>query len=62
MQDLRCLLGQHWSIGIGTSSDHVLLSCHRRRKISIVAAESATESIRRIADLEIIGHLFDARE
>jgi hypothetical protein len=61
MRNLRCLLGHHWRFGVGPSADHVGLSCRRCHKITIAAAEPAVESILRIADLKLIGHLFDAR-
>jgi hypothetical protein len=61
MRNLRCLLEHHWNFGIGPSNDHVVLTCSHCRKITVVAAEPAVESMRRIADLELIGHHFDAR-
>ena len=59
---LRCIFGLHdWRYGVAPGADHVVLTCRHCHAITIAAAEPATESISRLADLKVVGHLFHAR-
>jgi hypothetical protein len=62
MSNIRCALSIHsWRYGIGPSSDHVVRSCRRCLKITVVAAEPATDQLQRIDDIQADKHPFDAR-